>query len=317
MIKLATQKGGQCLSETYENCNKKINWECKLGHKWEAKPYHVVAGSWCPRCAQISLGKKNRKYSIQDMQNIATKREGKCLSSAFVSVMSKLEWQCRDGHKWDAIPSSIMRGSWCPHCRYLGETKCRYVFERIFESKFPKTKIDNATLELDGYCRKLQIAFEYQGQQHYRYIPYFHRTAESFSKSQLRDKQKFKWCRANNINLVIVPYWENKTDNQLSQFIQNQTGLFTDVDWSDFYQFSSQLEKFRKIAIERGGKLISEKYEGVMSKLEWECKEGHRWEAIPDSVIGKGRWCPYCARNVKLSIEKMNEIAELKGGKCL
>jgi hypothetical protein len=46
---IAKQKGGKCLSYEYE-CDKKIKWECKMGHIWDASLSKVKLETWCPYC---------------------------------------------------------------------------------------------------------------------------------------------------------------------------------------------------------------------------------------------------------------------------
>ena len=50
----------------------------------------------------------------------------------------------------------------------------------------------------------------------------------------------------------------------------------------------------RKLAIERGGKCLSTKYTSNKTKLRWQCKKGHEWEAIPHN-IKQGHRCPKCS----------------------
>ncbi len=70
------------------------------------------------------------------------------------------------------------------------------------------------------------------------------------------------------------------------------------------------------MAKKRGGKCLSRHYINSHSKLRWQCAEEHKWEAI-SANIQQGQWCPYCAGFHSYSIERMREIAEKRGGKCL
>lgn len=81
------------------------------------------------------------------------------------------------------------------------------------------------------------------------------------------------------------------------------------------------IEEMRQLAERRGGKCLSDLYINNKTKLIWECQEGHKWAAQPDHIKG-GKWCPLCAREKRaeagrLGIEKMRQIAESRGGKCL
>lgn len=82
-------------------------------------------------------------------------------------------------------------------------------------------------------------------------------------------------------------------------------------------------ERYKKIAKERGGKLLSKNYINSATKLEWKCYEcGHIWKATPNN-IRNGTWCPQCAYKEKTKLHydilDMQKLAEkkLQGGKCL
>jgi len=52
-----------------------------------------------------------------EMQLIAKKRGGTCLSQQYVNSKDKLLWECSYGHRWFSTPFSIkIRKSWCPQC---------------------------------------------------------------------------------------------------------------------------------------------------------------------------------------------------------
>jgi len=76
------------------------------------------------------------------------------------------------------------------------------------------------------------------------------------------------------------------------------------------------IEEMKIIAEGRDGKCLSNKYINNITKLLWECKFGHQWEATPGN-IKRGRWCLKCSGKKKLTIKEMQEIAESRGGKCL
>jgi thiol-disulfide isomerase/thioredoxin len=107
--RIAKRRGGQCLSAEYKDCLTKLRWECAKGHQWEAVPMSVRRGSWCPYCVGFH---KN----IADMRKLAERRGGKCLSRTYSNAKTDLLWKCAKGHCWEAVPSSIKAGTWCPRC---------------------------------------------------------------------------------------------------------------------------------------------------------------------------------------------------------
>ena len=88
-----------------------------------------------------------------------------------------------------------------------GEKACRVYFEDRFGKKFIRCRpewLDG--LELDGYCEELNLAFEYNGGQHYRFTPHFHKgDCKEFHAQVKRDVDKRKVCAKRDIKLIIVP----------------------------------------------------------------------------------------------------------------
>ena len=74
---------------------------------------------------------------------------------------------------------------------------------------------------LDGYNKDLNIAFEYNGIQHYEYTEHFHRgDPELFEKQKERDLKKYAICRERNIDLIIILYqYDYSNPKELEDFI--------------------------------------------------------------------------------------------------
>lgn len=109
--KFAVKKGGVCLSKGYINNHAKLEWQCKNGHQWKSSSKQILnRGTWCPVC----VGKNK---TIEDMQNWAAKRGGKCLSEEYKNNRVKLKWECEKGHKWETSFHEIQnKKTWCPQC---------------------------------------------------------------------------------------------------------------------------------------------------------------------------------------------------------
>ena len=115
MQRLAKGRGGKCLSTVYCNNGTKLDWVCHEGHLWQATPGKIKGGRWCPRCA-IERRALSRRGTIENMQRLARRRGGRCLSMKYEGNHLHLIWECRKGHCWKAVPSSIKQGTWCPKC---------------------------------------------------------------------------------------------------------------------------------------------------------------------------------------------------------
>jgi hypothetical protein len=96
-----------------------------------------------------------------------------------------------------------------------GEIECRRVLENLFDKSFDKARPDflnnpvtggKHNLELDCFNPELRLACEYNGVQHYKFVPYFHKNKEAFRNQQYRDYMKSVMCKENSITLISVPH---------------------------------------------------------------------------------------------------------------
>jgi hypothetical protein len=213
-------KGGVCLSTEYVNNNIKMTWRCSETHEWTTVYRNIRYGKWCPKCS------KNVKLTLKDCQDSAIFKGGLCLSTEYVNTKTRMDWQCAENHEWTTPYGCIRGGSWCPNCSgSKSEEICREIIERHLGAKFPNTRPKFMEgLELDGYNKKLNIAFEYNGIQHYEYNLFFHRNdPDNLELQKARDIRKHELCRGNKINLIIIPYqYSYKNPNELEDFILSE-----------------------------------------------------------------------------------------------
>lgn len=59
-------------------------------------------------------------------------------------------------------------------------------------------------LRLDFYIKIWSLAFEFDGEQHKQYNPFFHGNRANFVRSQNRDNIKQVWCDQNDIRLIRI-----------------------------------------------------------------------------------------------------------------
>lgn len=237
MKSLAKNKGGKCLSQNYVDSKTKLQWKCKNGHIWKSLPLKVKHGQWCPYCA------KNRRLTIEEMKDMARERGGKCLSSKYINATSKLKWQCKNGHKWEARPLKIRIGRWCPDCggsKKLTIEDMRKIAQKRNGKCLSKDYINNVT-KLTWQCKEGHVW-----------------------KASPSSIKTGSWCRHCGIR----------------------------KKWS--------IEEMQKMAQVRGGKCLSKEYKNIDSKLIWKCKAGHIWETTPYRMMNKrGNWCRICEKGFK------------------
>ncbi len=318
--KFAQNKGGECTSSTYRNTETKLSWKCEKGHSWLATPHTILRGSWCPVCSGHISAK------IEDMQALATKRGGQCLSDVYSGVKGKLRWSCASGHFWDAVPLAVKNGTWCPHCagnaplsilemkemagRHGGEclsekyvnslSKLKWRCEKGHEWEATPSsikgghwcpvcggnRVENKSLELAS-----KIARD--------------RGGECISDKYLNYSSPLKWrCKMGHEWKTSLSRIENGGWCAKCSYKTRALGR------------RNTIAEMREIARSRGGECLSNIYVGNKSKLTWKCKLGHVWEASPSAVQTK-TWCPTCGGSEKKTLDEISELARKRGGRCL
>jgi hypothetical protein len=118
MSKLAKARKGLCLSLEYIDAHTKLKWRCSKGHEWCASPSSIKRGSWCPSCSRERLSKVKRIGSVDVLVRLAARNGGLLCSTENMGSRVKHEWQCNNGHRWAARPTTVQQGHWCPKCAH-------------------------------------------------------------------------------------------------------------------------------------------------------------------------------------------------------
>lgn len=106
--------------------------------------------------------------TLDDMNQLASKKGGICISKKYVNSNTKLTWQCSEGHVWITKPSHIKGGSWCPTCAGITVSNKQRVKHSLSEmktlarsrgGKCLSTKYINTKTELKWSCRRGHVWF--------------------------------------------------------------------------------------------------------------------------------------------------------------
>jgi len=339
---LAAEQGCECLSDTYCNMDTKMSWRC-INHNivWNGPAAYFTAGkTGCKQCS----GEKTRtalKTKIEDIILFAEKRDGKLLSTEYKNNTVKLTWLCKFNHKFKMQWAVVKNGSWCPECsQSLSERVCREFFEKMFNRSFPKYRTGwLGRQELDGYCPDIGLAFEHNGEQHYRVIKRFNMTEDNLAYNKKQDIIKSDLCKQNGVTLIIIPQIFKLTKiKNLGSLIKQQ------CEQNCFYNFPEDIETREIIlldaykkevlnerlqvlicAAEKLGYKVLGKYLTMKSNLEFYCERHNTFFiTTPSEIIYRaGSTCNDCTferhskAKTKITIEMCKEIIEKRGGKCL
>jgi len=109
---------------------------------------------------RLTLKKKaTRQATIEDMQQLAKKHGGKCLSKKYITARLKLTWKCKKGHTWDATVQSIKhRKSWCPKCAGVTDSKWKaFIVATMKKSRKPIKIMDICNMAVKHYKVKSDL----------------------------------------------------------------------------------------------------------------------------------------------------------------
>ncbi|MES2869669.1 MAG: hypothetical protein V4749_08875 [Pseudomonadota bacterium] len=304
MQTLARERGGQCLSDTYQNLNTHLSWRCEQGHEWLADPYRVVRGSWCPVCARLQ-----RRTSLEAVQRLAQERGGLCFSEHFQSRREHLDWQCAKGHRWQATLASVKQGSWCPACSHVNRRDTLEALQQVAIDRGGRclslaySSCENALLwECAQGHRWEAIASSVK---HRRWCPVCARAARcnTLEGCQAIAKERGGECLSSRyINGGTRLAWRCAEGHTW----EANPGSVKQGTWCRLCYYESMrstIKAMRLMAQARGGKCLSQHYVDSQTKLQWMCSIGHTWMTMPHAIT-QGRWCPLCAFMAKCRSHK-------------
>lgn len=330
-INFAKKNNGECLTSEITDIikNQIVKFRCINNHIWECiiSKYMLDNDVWCKECL---------KYTLDDANEIAKERGGFCLSTEKTFLThEKLKWQCINKHVWNASLHNVKDSyTWCPKCIInYNEEVVRNIFQKMFGKNFENLRPNwlinekkNTKMELDGFNKELNIAFEYNGIQHYKYIPYFHSSEEKFKEQVDRDILKNNLCIQNNIKLIVIPYnikineiqnYIIKKCEELNIEIPNKNKILKNE--INYVQTTSNkiYNDICKIINEHNGSLLTNDiYIKFDTKIQIECKNNHIWES--DSVtLKRGSWCELCKNTKIYTMNTIMNYAINNKGSCL
>lgn len=274
-----------------------ITYKCKNNHM-VIKPRNEIERS-CEECRTLEYSEKIKKL-IED-------KGGKFQKIFMKDGIKRVKYICDSGHKCETTCGKIVNGNGCKYCgNSIYEETCRAIFEFLFKkpfyTKYPEWLINTETgqrLELDGYEPELKLAFEYNGIQHYEFVPHFHKNRETFEYRLFKDNLKERLCGENGIKLVIIP--DTVKYENLYTFIVKQLKEHNFAKTLDYSKLKIKtknqklIDQLKTFLSENDYTLESEEQHiyTVTSLILIKCKNDHIREEQVQNIL-KDRGCRKC-----------------------
>lgn len=203
----------------YKGSHKLIKCKCKI-HKneWESYACNLQNESaGCPICNDASI---TRLLSQEEfLLRLKEKTPHIMPLSKYSGIRSNMNFFCKEHQiNFEATPHSFLYKNLkgCPLCsQSLGERRLINLLLKKGRNISTQYMFDDCVykqkLRFDVYDIDNQIAYEYQGQQHYYPVPFtgdIAQAEQNFKEGKIRDMIKEQYCKENNITLIKIPYWD-------------------------------------------------------------------------------------------------------------
>jgi len=319
---LAAKRSFMWVGESSVNTQVKTTWQCKKGHRWEAKYTDIFKGRGCPYCS-------NRiPKTPTDYHNLAATRGFTWIGNHQVSRNNMVtQWQCSLGHIWETTYASIQQGTGCPFCagnapktledyyelararniEWLGEqlpkNTTQKTFWRCSEGHIWETSY--SVISVGHGCRVCRDIYANVRQRH-----------PDDAYIALAKSKGFTWLGGEVLNT------RSKTRWQCSQghiWISTYGNVQKAKDCPKCANLASSLRQrftsaeYQKLAHELGFEWIgSEVPRNGKHKTKWRCPKGHEWETSFDS-LRSGNGCHYCSGRAAKKPEDYHLVAIERG----
>jgi very-short-patch-repair endonuclease len=200
----------------------------KCNNTFEVRPY-LFLGKISTRCPYCN---GNKKRTTEDFIGIVERLTGKEYSviGSYKNTDTPILLKhniC--GSDFLMRPACFIKGQRCPRCersigsdtikKYLIENNIQFLTERKYTDL-----MDERELRFDFYIPEFDALIEFDGEQHFREKSFGankEKSKREFEKLKMHDMMKNEYCKAKNIPLLRIPFWEiNNIDNILKRFIE-------------------------------------------------------------------------------------------------
>jgi hypothetical protein len=257
---------------------------------------------------------------------LAIERGGVCLSREYRDGKSKLRWRCAARHEWEAIPTSVRRGSWCARCSNAerGRRKSEVFFAHVIALAHAR----------GGEC----LSTEYtHSQTHLRW-----RCAEDHEWTAVPASiANGTWCpdcsgaKPLTIEDLRAMAAEHGGECLSTAYVDQGTPVrwrcAAGHEWESKVQQvrykgrwcnrcafvpSKTPDDFRALAARFGGEWLASGIGGTHDPYDWRCSMGHVF-SLSYHQVQQDHWCSRCRSPGQSDIRRMRRIARKRGGECL
>lgn len=276
----------------------------------------------------------SRKDTIGNMREIARAKGGMCLSDQYFDQRTKLQWQCSEGHVWEAPPGQIKGsqhkpGTWCRKCGQRSSARKRMYtaddMRQLADSHsgtFESNEYQGSQVKQVWRCAKYPEHPEFEMRPAVVNRGGWCPKCAGNAKPTLEDLNALARERNPLARCLSAQYRNGSTPLQWScgvegheSFSRTYKSVKSDGSWCKTCTISLarpkkyDREMCARFASSLRGQLLSEEpYRSTKQKLRWRCADGHEFDRTLDSILSYRSFCPTCTRRSGLREEYIRQL---------
>lgn len=224
-----TLQGDRLISETYRRNKDHLEIQCgKCEKKYKMTYSNYLTGNRCRSCS-IESAREKRRHSYDYVKSLIEEYGDKLMSDTYYNSSSKIDIKCgKCDNIYKITFCHYKRGVSCFNCnksrgerkieRYLINNNISYVFQKRIQNC---KNIRCLPFDFEITVDNITALIEYNGIHHYNPVEKFG-GEEYLKKVTHNDMIKKKYCKDNNIKLLIIPYEDYKNINEIiEKFIKD------------------------------------------------------------------------------------------------
>jgi hypothetical protein len=201
----------------YKNRYTNVIITCKEHGEFLQKPNSHFLGYGCSKCS----GKiQSNTEEFIEKSKLIHNNIYNYKKTIYIDSMKKVIIICNEHGEFSQTPNSHLSGRGCKKCNSSkGEIKIENILKENNVKYIPQYSFQDLYYKQILYFdfaifinNKIKFLIEFNGEQHYKFNNFMHKTKENFEICKYRDQLKVYYCKYNNIPLFTIKYNDNLND---------------------------------------------------------------------------------------------------------
>lgn len=254
---------------------------------------------------------------LREIRAIARAKGGRCLSDAYITQQTRMRFECAQGHQWETTAVVVLKGSWCPECRYRPLAAVAEM-KTLARERGGQCLSDTYVTTPPGMRWRCARGHEWHvAPRQIRRGSWCPRCAYSERRS-LADMQVL--AARHGGTCVARQYLGYDTSITWACAVGHRFSIrprcVRQGQWCPVcMQADTAWPQAQAQAQARGGTCLSRRRKETHVSVRWRCASGHEWTENAHR-IARGAWCMRCVGR-RLGIEHMQAHAATRFGRCL